>query len=107
MSEPYCRMCPMSDLFPKKWLHQIIMELAYHKKIRFGELQKHLVSINPKTLTERLRLLEKHKILTRKVYPEVPLRVEYELTEIGWDLHQALKGVCAWAAKWYPPISKS
>ena len=104
MTEPYCQMCPMSDLFPKKWLHQIIMELARNKKMRYNELLKRLNGINSKTLTERLRLLEEHKILTRTVYPEVPLRVEYELTEIGLDLHKAFQQMCEWAIKWYPPL---
>ena len=104
--EPYCGMCPMSDLFPKKWLHQIIMELAYNKKLRYGELHKKLHGINSKTLTERLRLLEEYKIVNREVFPEVPLRVEYELTEIGLGLYQALKQVCDWAIKWYPPLNK-
>jgi len=57
--------------------------------------------VSPKTLTERLRELENYGILTRTVYPEVPPRVEYELTEKGVDLSVAIKNMCDWVTKWY------
>jgi len=92
----------MSDLFPKRWLHQIIKALAHHGRMRYSELKRNLDVISPKTLTERLRELEKHDILTREVFPEVPPRVEYELTEKGMDLNRAIDNLCEWAYRWNP-----
>ena len=96
-----CPICPISDLFTKKWLHFIVMYLREKGALRYSVLKKLLVGISPKTLTERLRELEKYGILTRTVYPEVPPRVEYELTEKGVDLSDAIKHMCNWVTKWY------
>ena len=91
----------MSDLFTKKWLHFIVMYLKENGALRYSELKKLLTGISPKTLTERLRELENYGILTRTVYPEVPPRVEYELTDKGLDLSVAIKYMCDWVTKWY------
>ena len=63
---------------------------------RFGELRSGLGIGSPKTLTERLRILEHQKILTRTVYPEVPPRVVYELTERGHSFRSVLEAMAAW-----------
>jgi DNA-binding HxlR family transcriptional regulator len=91
----------MSDLFTKKWLHFIVKYLDEKGSLRYSELKKLLGGISPKTLTERLRELETYGILSRTVYPEVPPRVEYELTEKGVDLSLAIKYMCNWVEKWY------
>ena len=96
-----CPICPMSDLFTKKWLHFIVNYLHENGALRYSELKRLLGGISPKTLTERLRELESYEIITRTVYPEVPPRVEYELTEKGQDLSEAIKHMCNWVAKWY------
>jgi DNA-binding HxlR family transcriptional regulator len=57
---------------------------------RFGELRRKLQPISPKTLTDRLRLLEEKGIVTRTLYPGVPLHVEYELTESGQGAEKVL-----------------
>ena len=91
----------MSDLFTKKWLHFIVKFLHENGALRYSELKKLLGDVSPKTLTERLRELEEYGILTRTVYPEVPPRVEYELTEKGQDLNEAITHMCDWVSKWY------
>jgi DNA-binding HxlR family transcriptional regulator len=96
-----CPICPMSDLFTKKWLHFIVKYLDEKGALRYSELKKLLGGVSPKTLTERLRELENYGILTRTVYPEVPPRVEYELTEKGLDLSVAINYMCDWVTKWY------
>lgn len=96
-----CPICPMSDLFTKKWLHFIVMYLKERGALRYSELKKLLGDVSPKTLTERLRELEGYQIVTRTVYPEVPPRVEYELTEKGDDLSHAIMHMCEWVSKWY------
>lgn len=65
-------------------------------KLRFGELRKCLPNITERMLTLQLRKLEEDKILTRTVFAEVPPRVEYELTEIGYKLKPIIEELEKW-----------
>lgn len=65
-------------------------------KLRFGELKKKLENITERMLTLQLRRLEQDKIITRTVYAEVPPRVEYELTEIGYQLKPIIEELEKW-----------
>ena len=78
-----------------KWSTLIIRELLSGPK-RFGELRTALAMGSPKTLTERLRILEHQDVLTRTVYAEVPPRVVYELTERGRSFRSVLEAMAAW-----------
>jgi DNA-binding HxlR family transcriptional regulator len=82
-----------------KWAFLVLRELFCEKK-RFGELQRCIPSVSPRALTSTLRHLEEHGVLERHVYPTVPVTVEYSLTPKGIDLHQILKEMKLWAAKW-------
>ncbi len=66
-------------------------------RARFGDLRARLDGISGKVLTETLRDLERDGLVTRHVYAEVPPRVEYELTELGFTLHEPLFALCRWA----------
>jgi len=65
-------------------------------KLRFGELSKKIPGITERMLTLQLRKLEEHKIISRTVYAEVPPRVEYELTEIGYALKSVIMELEVW-----------
>jgi DNA-binding HxlR family transcriptional regulator len=78
-----------------KWSTLIIRELL-HGPRRFGELRAALQIGSPKTLTERLRILEHQGVLTRTVHAEVPPRVVYELTERGRSFRSVLEAMAAW-----------
>ena len=78
-----------------KWTILIIRDLLQATK-RFGELRKLLTGISPKTLSERLKTLEKKGIVTRKIYPEVPPRVEYSLTKRGRSLSSIIMDMKKW-----------
>ena len=78
-----------------KWTTTILYQLMMGKK-RFGELQKAMEGISSKTLTDRLRMLEEKKLITKKVYPEVPLHVEYYLTEKGQKLNKIFSAMDEW-----------
>lgn len=82
-----------------KWSFLVLRELFCGKK-RFGELQRNITQISPKALTDTLRHLEVKGVLEREAYPTVPVTVEYRLTPKGEDLHQILKEMKLWAAKW-------
>ena len=102
-------MCPM-DLVIKilsgKWKLKILWNIQRKNIIRFNELQKLLGSITTKTLTNQLRELEEQKIIKRNVYPEVPPKVEYSLTELGESIIPILKMLCEWGKEYQKAIKK-
>ncbi|WP_426455023.1 winged helix-turn-helix transcriptional regulator [Paenibacillus sp. S-38] len=87
---------PVLKLLDGKWTLLLLRDLFNGIK-RFGELRRSLHPISPKTLTDRLRLLEEQGIVTRTLYPGVPLHVEYELTERGQRLQPIFAAMRAWA----------
>ena len=90
--------CPVErtlKIIGSKWTILIIRDLLGGKK-RFGELRKSLSGVSPKTLSERLKTLEKKGIVTRKIYPEVPPRVEYSLTKRGKSLSSIIMDMNKW-----------
>jgi DNA-binding HxlR family transcriptional regulator len=84
------------EVIGAKWTVLIIRELMSGIK-RFGELEKALTGISPRTLSLRLGSMENHMIVDRKVYAEVPPRVEYRLTPLGKSLDPVLKAMSQWA----------
>ena len=86
-------------LISNKWKILIIRDLLEGTK-RFSELKKSINNISQKVLTSNLREMEENELLTRKVYPEVPPRVEYTLTDIGYSLKTLLDDMDKWGT-WY------
>ena len=86
-------------LISNKWKILIIRDLLEGTK-RFSELKKSINNISQKVLTSNLREMEENNLLTRKVYPEVPPRVEYTLTNIGYSLKTLLDDMDKWGT-WY------
>lgn len=82
-----------------KWAFLVLRELFCGTK-RFGELQRNIHGISPKALTDTLRHFEEQGVLERHAFATVPVTVEYTLTPKGEDLHQILKEMKLWAAKW-------
>ena len=78
-----------------KWKPLIIYHLMTGPK-RTSELRRLVPGITQKVLTTQLRTLEKDEIITRKIYQEIPPKVEYELTAYGWGLKPALDHLCYW-----------
>lgn len=76
-------------------------------KLRFGELKKQLPNITERMLTLQLRKLEEDKVVTRTVYAEVPPRVEYELTEIGYKLKPIIEELEKWGKEHKEIVNKS
>jgi len=87
--------CPIkrtADVIGGRWTTLVVRELLPGKK-RFSEIQRALVGISPKVLTDRLRLLERRGLVTRTVYPTVPPTTEYELTPLGRRLEAVLQAM--------------
>ena len=93
------------QMLSKKWTLLILSLLVGRQNLRYTELIDRLDGISPKTLTERLRELEKEGIIARKMFSEIPPKVQYSLTEKGCELAASLKHVLKWAEKWYPSNS--
>lgn len=84
------------DVVGGKWKSLILWELHNHGVRRFGELRRGLPGVSEKMLIQQLRELEEDEIVSRKVYSEVPPRVEYRLTELGSQLNAALAPLGSW-----------
>ena len=80
-----------------KWSVYVIHLLGDAGTMRFNELRSHVDGISQRMLTVTLRGLERDGLVTRKVYPEVPPRVEYSLTALGKTLRQLVRGLVAWS----------
>ena len=80
-----------------KWKPLILWALG-DNVMRFGELQKGLPGVNAKMLTKQLRELEEDGVIRGTVYPEVPPRVEYAITDFGKTLIPILQALCTWGA---------
>lgn len=92
---PACPVATTVALIGSKWKLLIIRNLLA-RPWRFNELKKALEGISQKVLTDSLRSMEADGIITRTVYPEVPPRVEYALTELGESLKPILDSMRAW-----------
>lgn len=88
------------EIIGSKWTALILRDLMGGSK-RFCELEKSVGAINPRTLSQRLDDLERHGIITRQTFAEVPPRTEYTLTDKGQDLLPILRQMAAWGNK-YP-----
>lgn len=77
----------------------VICSWLTNGKMRFGELRKSIPNITERMLTMQLRKLEEHRIVTRTVYAEVPPKVEYELTEIGYELKPIIQQMEQWGKR--------
>ena len=91
------------EIIGNKWTALILRDLASGSK-RFGELERSVGTINPRTLSQRLDDLEEHGIITKESFAEVPPRCEYTLTQKGEDLVPILQQMAKWGTK-YPATS--
>jgi len=101
-SEDEICLCPVEGILgvvSKKWAPQVIATVGNHDRIRFNEIMKKLDGINPKTLSGRLKELERSGLVVRKVFAEVPPRVEYSLTEDGMQVRASMVPLMEWASR--------
>lgn len=97
--DAYLAECPSRKLLDRisdKWVALSLSALANGPR-RYSELSRELAGVSQKMLTQTLRRLERDGLLTRSVTPSVPVRVDYELTELGHTLHAAIHPLKAWA----------
>ena len=92
---PFCPVATTVDLIGNKWKLLIMRELLTGTK-RFNEIHRLVGGISQKVLTENLRKMESDGIVKREVFPEVPPRVEYSLTDIGDSLRPIINSMSDW-----------
>ena len=95
----YCKVSSALSILVGKWKPIILLYLISQGTMRYGELKKVLVDVTPKMLTSQLRELEEDGIINRKVYPEVPPKVEYSMTDYGMTLKPILVAMHDWGTK--------
>lgn len=102
---PTCPVATTVQLIGSKWKILIMRNLLV-RPWRFNELQKNLEGISQKVLTDSLRSMEADGIITRTVYPEVPPKVEYALSELGESMRPIIGAMEQWGIQYKSTINK-
>lgn len=89
------------ELIGSRWSGAILRVLLAGPA-RYADIRSQIPDINDRMLSERLKELEREGLAERRVIPETPVKVEYELTEKGRALEKALRAVAVWAEEWIP-----
>lgn len=105
--EGYCPIRDVMALASDKWSVLIILYLGYYPVLRFNKLKKYVYGISSKMLSERLKKLEVDGYLSRKMYPEVPIRVEYKLTDFGHSYLMKLLDLTEWITTYSDTVIKN
>ncbi|CAL9349219.1 MULTISPECIES: helix-turn-helix domain-containing protein [unclassified Streptomyces] len=92
-----CPISPVVDIVFSRWTTPILWSLHTHGRQRFVELERRITAITPKVLTQRLRQLERDGLVIRTYHPEVPPRVEYEISDLGRSLAPLFAHLAEWA----------
>ena len=92
------------DIIGGKWKPIILWKLAQNNVLRFSELKRSMGVITQKMLTQQLRELEAYEMVHRKVYAEVPPKVEYSLTKQGKSVMPILDVMCKWGTDYYEGV---
>lgn len=92
-----CPISPVVDLVFSRWTTPILWLLNEFGRQRFVELERRIGTITPKVLTQRLRQMERDGLVVRTYHPEVPPRVEYEISELGLSLAPLFRTLAEWS----------
>lgn len=96
--------CPIDTTFEaigKKWTVLVLRNLLWGDQ-HFTELLHHIQGINPKSLSARLKELERHELVARKVVETSPVRIEYHLTAKGYAIFPVMRSMARWSLRWAP-----
>ncbi len=95
--EQACPIAPVVDIVFSRWTTPILWALNEYGRQRFVVLERRIATITPKVLTQRLRQLERDGLVVRTYHPEVPPRVEYEITDLGRSLSPLFAALAEWS----------
>jgi DNA-binding HxlR family transcriptional regulator len=100
-----CAIADVWEVLGRRWTLHILKNLSTRNVIRFNELKRALDGISSTVLAGRLLELEREGLVTKKIYPEVPPRVEYSMTPQARELEVIIKELARWANKWRRPYA--
>lgn len=100
MKPEKCEVTDLWEILGKRWSLHILKNLSINGSIRFNELKRMLPGISSTVLSERLLELERESLINKKIFPEVPIRVEYSLTSRARELEIILHQLNIWINKW-------
>ena len=98
--EEKCKILDIWDVLSRRWSLLILKNLSSKNVIRFNELKRSLNNISNTVLSDRLSELEQEGLITKKIYLQIPLKVEYRLTTKAKDLEPILQSLSKWCEKW-------
>ena len=98
--EDNCNILNIWNVLSRRWSLLILRNLSSKNVIRFNELKRNLKGISSTVLSDRLSELEQEGLVTKKIYPEIPIKVEYRLTNKAKDLELILENLSKWCQRW-------
>ena len=98
--EEKCEILNIWDVLSRRWSLLVLKNLSTKNVIRFNELKRSLKDISNTVLSDRLSELGREGLINKKIYPEIPLKVEYRLTTKAKDLESILQSLDRWCEKW-------
>ncbi|MFF4343169.1 winged helix-turn-helix transcriptional regulator [Kitasatospora sp. NPDC001540] len=102
-----CPITPVLDIVFSRWTTPILWTLNRFGRQRFVELNRNVGAITAKVLTQRLRQLERDGLVVRTYHPEVPPRVEYEISELGLSLAPLFAALTDWSEEHLPEVEQA
>ncbi|GIF16568.1 winged helix-turn-helix transcriptional regulator [Actinoplanes teichomyceticus] len=105
--EQACPIGPVIDIVFSRWTTPILWALHEFGRQRFVELERRLPTITPKVLTQRLRQLERDGMVTRTYHPEVPPRVEYQISDLGRSLAPLFAHLATWSGEHLADVERA
>lgn len=100
MKEEKCDVVGLWEILGKRWSLHILKNLSTNKTVRFNELKRLIPEISSTVLSQRLLELEREGLISKKIYSEIPVRVEYSLTLRTKELEAILQQLSVWISKW-------
>lgn len=92
----YCKAAPMLEWLRNKWALVVLVKISENEPVRFNELYRNIPSVSEKVLSQVLKQLTTDGIIERQLYPDVPPRVEYSITDLGKTLLPHVEALIKW-----------
>lgn len=92
----YCKAAPMLEWLGNKWTLVVLVKISENEPVRFNELYRNIPSVSEKVLSQVLKQLTTDGIIERQLYPDVPPRVEYSITDLGKTLLPHVEALIKW-----------
>lgn len=102
-----CPITPVVDIVFSRWTTPILWQLNAYGRQRFNDLRELVGGITAKVLTQRLRQLERDGLVSRTFHPEIPPRVEYEITDLGRSLAPVFAALVTWSGEHLDAVSSA